>query len=45
MTGWPFPLLTLVGPTAELIDVGKAPTHVPIPQEEINAILIESGST
>jgi uroporphyrin-III C-methyltransferase len=37
------PLLTLVGPTAELIDVGKAPSHVPIPQEEINVILIESG--
>jgi uroporphyrin-III C-methyltransferase len=37
------PLLTLIGPTAELIDVGKAAGHVPIPQEEINAILIESG--
>jgi uroporphyrin-III C-methyltransferase len=37
------PLLTLVGSTAELIDVGKAPGHVPIPQEEINAMLIDSG--
>jgi len=37
------PLLTLVGPTAELIDVGKAAGHAPIPQGEINAILIETG--
>jgi uroporphyrinogen III methyltransferase/synthase len=31
-------------PQAELIDVGKSPNHHPIPQSEINAILIEKAS-
>lgn len=31
-------------PGAELIDVGKSPNHHPIPQAQINAILIEKAS-
>jgi uroporphyrinogen III methyltransferase/synthase len=31
-------------PQAELIDVGKSPNHHPIPQPEINTILIEKAS-
>jgi uroporphyrin-III C-methyltransferase len=37
------PLLALAGPNAELIDVGKARGSAPIPQGEINAILVEVG--
>ena len=37
------PLLCLVRAGAELIDVGKAPGAAPVPQEEINAILVERG--
>jgi uroporphyrin-III C-methyltransferase len=37
------PLLVLVNPEAELIDVGKARGETPVPQDQINAILIEAG--
>lgn len=37
------PLLALVGPGTELIDVGKAPGSAPVSQEAINAILVDRG--
>jgi uroporphyrin-III C-methyltransferase len=37
------PLLGLVAPTAELVDVGKAPGAAPVPQEQINRLLVEYG--
>ena len=37
------PLLPLARTGAELIDVGKAPGSAPVPQDEINAILVERG--
>jgi len=36
--------LLAYAPQAELIDVGKSPNHHPIPQSEINTILIEKAS-
>jgi uroporphyrinogen III methyltransferase/synthase len=38
-------LLDLAPASAERIDVGKAPGHVRLPQEGINALLIEQGRT
>ena len=37
------PLLALVKPGTELVDVGKAPGCVPTSQEQINAILVDRG--
>jgi uroporphyrin-III C-methyltransferase len=37
------PLLALARPGAELVNVGKARGSTPVPQEEINAILVEAG--
>ena len=37
------PLLPLVRKGAEVIDVGKSPGSAPVPQDEINAILVEHG--
>ena len=37
-------LLDLASPGAELISVGKAPGKVTLPQEEINALLVELGA-
>ncbi|MET0727981.1 MAG: uroporphyrinogen-III C-methyltransferase [Acidimicrobiales bacterium] len=36
-------LLDLAPPTAERISVGKAPGQVTLPQEDINALLVEKG--
>jgi siroheme synthase len=36
----PTDLDELLGPGVEVIDVGKHPGHHPVPQEEINAILV-----
>ena len=38
-------LLDLAPPHAERISVGKAPGRVTMPQEEINALLVERGRT
>jgi uroporphyrinogen III methyltransferase/synthase len=38
------PLLLKMAPQAEWIPVGKLPNHHPIPQEKINAVLIEKAS-
>lgn len=37
------PQLLAYAPQAELIDVGKQPDHHPIPQDSINAILVEKA--
>ncbi|MDA8341099.1 MAG: uroporphyrinogen-III C-methyltransferase [Actinomycetota bacterium] len=37
------PLVALASPGAELVDVGKAPGAAPVPQEEINRLLVEHG--
>ena len=37
----PVAVLTELGPAVQLIDVGKAPGRHPVPQAEINALLIE----
>lgn len=37
------PLLTLVSADAEVVDVGKAPGAAPVPQEQINRLLVEYG--
>lgn len=34
------PILNLVSPEAEMIDVGKAPDHHPFPQPNINSLLV-----
>lgn len=34
-------LLRDLGPEVEIIDVGKTPHHHPVPQEEINALLVD----
>jgi uroporphyrin-III C-methyltransferase/precorrin-2 dehydrogenase/sirohydrochlorin ferrochelatase len=36
----PTDIRELLGPEAEIIDVGKHPGHHPVPQEEINALLV-----
>jgi uroporphyrinogen III methyltransferase/synthase len=38
-------LLDLAPPGAERIDVGKAPGHVRLAQDDINALLVERGAT
>ena len=38
-------LLDLAPPAAERIDVGKAPGHVRLVQDDINALLVERGAT
>ncbi|MCL4291436.1 MAG: uroporphyrinogen-III C-methyltransferase [Acidimicrobiia bacterium] len=37
------PLLALAPASAEVVDVGKAPGAAPVPQEEINRLLVEYG--
>jgi uroporphyrin-III C-methyltransferase len=37
------PLVGLAAPGAELVDVGKAPGSAPVPQAEINRLLVEHG--
>jgi uroporphyrin-III C-methyltransferase len=37
----PIGLLRDLGPDVEIIDVGKTPHHHPVPQDEINALLVE----
>src|SRR5579875_218989 len=37
------PLLAHASQSAELIDVGKAPGKAPVPQAEINRLLVEHG--
>jgi uroporphyrinogen III methyltransferase/synthase len=41
----PAALLELAPPTAELVDVGKAPGRAEMTQDEINALLVERGRT
>src|SRR5208337_3378090 len=37
------PLLRLVRRGAQLIDVGKSPGSAPVPQDEINELIVELG--
>lgn len=37
------PLLALASAQAEIVDVGKAPGEAPVPQEQINRLLVEHG--
>lgn len=37
------PILLSYAPQAEWVDVGKQPDHHPVPQEQINAILVEQA--
>lgn len=37
----PVGLLRDLGPDVEIVDVGKTPHHHPVPQDEINAVLID----
>ena len=37
------PLLPLAAPGAEIVDVGKSPGSAPVPQSEINRILVDAG--
>jgi uroporphyrin-III C-methyltransferase len=37
------PLLALASANAEVVDVGKAPGTAPVPQEQINRLLVEHG--
>ncbi len=39
----PSALLELARPTAELVDVGKAPGDAPMSQDQINAVLVDRG--
>lgn len=39
----PTAVLAELSPDVEVIDVGKKPEHHPVPQEEINAILVEQA--
>ncbi|UJP10989.1 uroporphyrinogen-III C-methyltransferase [Microbacterium sp. KUDC0406] len=37
-------ILDMLGPDVEIIDVGKHPGHHPVPQEEINRILVDRAA-
>ncbi len=39
------PLLALAGPGAELVDVGKSAGSAPVPQEDINRLLVDYGAS
>jgi len=41
----PHALLDLARPGAELVDVGKAPGDAPMNQDQINAVLVDRGSS